>query len=74
MPGWWVLPVGSAIATAAFWLGRRSKPSAERFADETSNGSKSPNGSAELPVSDRVSELSALAKNNHHHSSVSDRD
>jgi cobalt-zinc-cadmium efflux system membrane fusion protein len=68
LPWWWVLPVGSAIATGAFWLGRRSKPSSESFVYETSNGSKSPNGSAELPVSDRVGEFSVLAQSDRHHS------
>jgi cobalt-zinc-cadmium efflux system membrane fusion protein len=71
MPWWLVIPAGggvAAIATGAFWLGRRSKPSAEGFAYETSNGSKSPNGSAELPESDRVGEFSVLAQSDRHHS------
>jgi membrane fusion protein, heavy metal efflux system len=67
---WWLMATagGVAIATGAFWLGRRSKPSAEGFAYDTSNGSKSPNGSAELPESDRVGEFSVLAQSDRHHS------
>ncbi len=79
LPWWLVIPAGggvAAIATGAFWLGRRSKPSAEGFAYETSNGSKSPDGSAELPESynEAFGELPVLAEsdrhyseNNHHH-------
>jgi len=71
LPWWLVISAGggvAAIASGAFWLGRRSKPSAEGFAYETSNGSKSPNGSAELPESDRVGEFSVLAQSDRHHS------
>ncbi len=71
LPWWLVIPAGggvAAIATGAFWLGRRSKPSAEGFAYKISNGSKSPNGSAELPESDRVGEFSVLAQSDRHHS------
>jgi cobalt-zinc-cadmium efflux system membrane fusion protein len=67
---WWLVGTagGVAIATGAFWLGRRSKPSSESFVYETSKGSKSPNGSAELPVSDRIGEFSVLAQSDRHHS------
>jgi cobalt-zinc-cadmium efflux system membrane fusion protein len=59
-----------AIASGAFWLGRRSKPSAERFVYETSNGSSSPNSSAELAESynGKFCELPVLAESDRHHS------
>jgi cobalt-zinc-cadmium efflux system membrane fusion protein len=73
LPWWLVIPAGggvAAIATGAFWLGRRSKPSAESFVYETSNGSKSPNGSAKLPESynEAFGELPVLAESDRHHS------
>jgi membrane fusion protein, heavy metal efflux system len=37
MPWWVVLPIGSAIAAGAFWLGRRSKP-ALAVVDTSANG------------------------------------
>ncbi|HEY9604018.1 MAG TPA: efflux RND transporter periplasmic adaptor subunit, partial [Allocoleopsis sp.] len=75
---WWLVGTtgGVAIASGAFWLGRRSKPSAERLVYETSNGSSSPNGKAELSESHmgKLCELPVLVEsdrnhsdNNHHH-------
>jgi cobalt-zinc-cadmium efflux system membrane fusion protein len=69
---WWLVGTagGVTIAAGAFWAGRRSKPSTERLAYETSNISKSSQGSAELPESmiERFGELSVLAESDHHHS------
>jgi hypothetical protein len=67
-----VIPAGggvAAIAIGSFWLGRRSKPSAEGLVYETRNSSKSPNSSAELPESynGKFCELPVLAEKNHHH-------
>ncbi|HEY9830989.1 MAG TPA: efflux RND transporter periplasmic adaptor subunit, partial [Stenomitos sp.] len=73
LPWWLVIPAGggvAAIASGAFWLGRRSKPSVERLVYETINGSSSPNGSGELPESHNggFGELPVLAKSDRHHS------
>lgn len=81
LPWWLVIPAGGgvaaisltacfAIAVGFFWLGRRSKPSTERLVYETSNGSSSPNGSAELPESDigAFCELPVLVESDRHHS------
>ncbi len=59
-----------AIAAGSFWLGRRSKPSDEKFAYQTSNGSQSANGSAKLPESyiEKFCELPVLAESDRHHS------
>jgi membrane fusion protein, heavy metal efflux system len=72
---WWLVGTaggvgGVAIAFGSFWLGRRSKASGERLVYETSNGSSSPNGLAELPESynGKSCELPVLAEKNHHHS------
>jgi len=83
LPWWLVIPAGggvAAIAVGSFWLGRRTKPqqtlASTGFADEASNGSTSPNGSAKLPESyvGAYSELSPLADNNRHHSSTTRQD
>jgi membrane fusion protein, heavy metal efflux system len=59
-----------AIALGSFWAGRRSKASGEKLAYETSNGSKSANGSGELPESylEKYCELPVLAESDRHHS------
>lgn len=74
---WFVIPAGggiSVIASFSFWLGRRTKPQMISASDaliyDTSNGSTSSNGKAELPESHigTYCELPILAENNHHHS------
>lgn len=69
---WWLVGTagGGAIASFAFWAGRRSKPSVERLAHETSNGSKSPKDSAKLSESyiRTFGELPVLAESDRHHS------
>ncbi len=56
MPWWLVIPAGggvAAIAVGSFWLGRRTKPqmtsASNALVYNTSNGSTSNNGKAELP-------------------------
>jgi cobalt-zinc-cadmium efflux system membrane fusion protein len=72
-PWWWMIPAGGgvgAIALGSFWLGRCSKPSDEKFAYQTSNGSESANGSAQLGESylEKFCELPVLAESDRHHS------
>ncbi|HEY9669576.1 MAG TPA: hypothetical protein V6C91_22370, partial [Coleofasciculaceae cyanobacterium] len=68
---WWLVGTvgGVAIATGAFWAGRRSKTSGERLVYETSNGSTSSNGSAKLRESDigAFCEFPVLAESDRHH-------
>lgn len=69
---WWLVGTagGVAIALGSFWAGRRSKPSAERLVYETSNGSSSLNGNAELSESQmgKFCELPVLVESDRHHS------
>jgi cobalt-zinc-cadmium efflux system membrane fusion protein len=58
LPWWLVIPAGggvAAIALGSFWLGRRTKPqmtsASNALVYNTSNGSTSNNGKAELPES-----------------------
>ncbi|HEY9651427.1 MAG TPA: efflux RND transporter periplasmic adaptor subunit, partial [Coleofasciculaceae cyanobacterium] len=73
---WWLVGTtgGVVIAVASFWLGRRTKPqitsASNALVYDTSKGTTSPNGKAELSESciGKFCELPMLAEDNHGHS------